>query len=80
MAALLSKEFAIRNLWRTTMNTLAWRAFREPFMIRLAVVLACATALAAWGGDPAKPAVADAKGPGYGGAKGADMKAVAGAS
>ena len=42
-------------------------------MIRLAVLLACATALAACGGEPAKPAVADAKGPGYGGAKGADL-------
>ena len=42
-------------------------------MIRLAVLLACASALAACGGEPAKPAAADAKGPGYGGAKGADL-------
>lgn len=42
-------------------------------MKRLAVVLACATALAACGGEPAQPAPNEAKGPGYGGAKGADM-------
>lgn len=44
-------------------------------MIRLAVLLACATALAACGGEPAKPsAAADAKSAaGYGGAKGADL-------
>ena len=42
-------------------------------MIRLAVLLASASALAACGGEPAKPSVADAKGPGYGGAKGADL-------
>jgi dipeptidyl aminopeptidase/acylaminoacyl peptidase len=42
-------------------------------MIRLAVLLACASALAACGGEPAKPVGADAKGPGYGGAKGADL-------
>ncbi len=43
-------------------------------MIRLAVLLACATALAACGGEPAKPAAsAAAPAAGYGGAKGADM-------
>ena len=46
-------------------------------MIRLAVLLACATALAACGGEPAKPTVAEAKGHGYGGAKGADMSIAA---
>ena len=42
-------------------------------MIRLAILLACATALAACGGEPAKPAVADVKSSGYGGARGADL-------